>query len=162
MTSGHAVMLGPRRQRALAQLMRRLDCALSTARGTVDAIDAGGATRRDLDEPLCHLEDLGGRLGAELDRIDAHVSDDGAARILPILSARVDEIEGLTGKIVDAVGVSLSAAAHLELCEIDTELSEALDRLEFRRAALRELSSTGADDAVSRPPFDRQLSRRFP
>ncbi len=151
MSSPSAVMLGPRRQRALAQLKRRLDRALATARGTVDAIDAGEATRRDLDAPLCRLEDLGGRLGAELDRIDAHVSDDGAARILPILAARVDEIEGLTDQIIDAVGTAMSAAAHVELRDIDAELSGALDRLDFRMAALRELSSTGGDDETLRP-----------
>jgi len=150
-SSTPAVLLGPRRQRLLAQLKARLDRALATARGTVDAVDAGEATRRDLDAPLCRLEDLGGRLGGELERIDLHVSDDGAARILAILAARVDELEDLTDQIIDAVGTAVSAAAHVELRDIDAELSGALDRLDFRMAALQELSSTSADDKTRRP-----------
>jgi hypothetical protein len=151
LSSNQTLVLGPGSRRALGQLTGRLDRALATARGTVDAMDTSEATRRDLDLPLCRLEDLGNRLGAELDRIDAHVSDEGAVRILAILAARVEEIEGLTDQIIDAAGVAMSAATRVELRDIDADLSGALQRLEFRIAALRELSSTGADPETLRP-----------
>jgi hypothetical protein len=141
---------GPRQE--LARLYLTVDQSLTTARGALDVMDADGATIGDLELLVGHLEDLGARLCAQMDLVDARASDDAVSRVVTALAAPVGEVEALAGRVAEALGAALSGAAAIELREIDAEFSGALRVLDHRLATLQELSTVRAvDDGAPGP-----------
>jgi hypothetical protein len=150
--TGSDLRSGPRRD--LAVLKRRVDEALATARGVLDVMDADETRTGDFELLVGHLEELGARLGTQMELVDAHASDAAIARIVSALAGPVGEMEILAGRVAEALGTALSGTADLELREIDSELSGAVRVLDYRLAALRDLSTIGdVDDGTGREPF---------
>ena len=134
-----ATPVGPRRE--LERLRRRLDEAQVTARVALDAVVSGGARLGDLDLTLGRLECLADHLSAQLEQLDAGGNSRGLARIVPLLTERVEDVEQLAGAFIDAVGQAISRATEHELTETAAELANSLRILDYRALAFRQLSA---------------------
>ena len=143
--------VGPRHE--LDRLHLTVDESLATARGALDVMDADGTTVGDLELLVGHLEDLGARLGAQMDLVDTWASDDVVSRVVEALAAPVSELEALGGRVAEALGTTLGGAASIELLEIDGELSRARRVLDFRLATLKELSTAPDEDNRAAGPL---------